>query len=29
MTEHLWWADTLADYDALKRQFDEGKIQFD
>jgi NDP-sugar pyrophosphorylase family protein len=27
MTEHLWWADTLADYEELKRQFDEGKIQ--
>jgi NDP-sugar pyrophosphorylase family protein len=27
MTERLWWTDTLADYEALMRQFDEGKIQ--
>jgi len=27
MTEHLWWTDTLADYEELKRQFDEGKIR--
>ncbi len=27
MTENLWWADTLADYQALKQRFDEGKIQ--
>jgi len=27
MTERLWWTDTLAEYEALKRQFDEGKIQ--
>ena len=27
MTERLWWTDTLADYEALKRQFDEGKLQ--
>jgi NDP-sugar pyrophosphorylase family protein len=26
MTEHLWWTDTLDDYEELKRQFDEGKI---
>ena len=27
MTEHLWWTDTLAEYEALKRQFDAGQIK--
>ena len=27
MTERLWWTDTLAEYEALKRQFDKGEIQ--
>jgi NDP-sugar pyrophosphorylase family protein len=27
MTERLWWTDTLAEYEALKRQFDAGQIE--
>lgn len=27
MTEHLWWTDTLAEYEALKQQFDAGQIK--
>lgn len=27
MTERLWWTDTLAEYEALKRQFDAGQIK--
>ncbi len=26
MTEHLWWTDRRSEYEALKRQFDEGEI---